>query len=72
MKYWRTVLKEKERRGYKQRFSEMPDRSGEFPPGYLQEFDFAYKASDDILRYQPYLERVTQTTPIVTVKYTEM
>jgi len=72
MKYWKTVLKERERKAYRQRFSEMLDRSGEFPSGYVQEFDFAYKASDDILRYQPYLEKVTETTPIVTVKFTDI
>ena len=72
MKHWKTVLKERERKAYRQRFSEMLDRSGEFPSGYVQEFDFAYKTSDDILRYQPYLEKVTETTPIVTVKFAEI
>jgi tRNA-splicing ligase RtcB/release factor H-coupled RctB family protein len=72
MKYWRTVLKEKERKAYKMRFSELLGRNGEFPNGYIQEFDFAYKDSTDILKFQPFLKKVTQTTPIVTVKYTEI
>ncbi|OQP65911.1 hypothetical protein A3860_15075 [Niastella vici] len=72
MKYWKTVLKEKERREYKERFSELLNRSGNFPQGYIQEFDFAYKDSTDILTYQSYLKKVTQTTPVVTIKYTEI
>lgn len=72
MKHWRTTLKEKERKQYRERFSELLDRSGEFPSGYLQEFDYAYKDSSDILIQQPYLKKVTQTTPVVTVKYTEI
>ena len=72
MKYWRTTLKEKERKQYREKFSELLDRSGEFPSGYLQEFDYAYKDSDEILIQQSYLKKVTQTTPIVTVKYTEI
>ncbi|OQP58379.1 RtcB family protein [Niastella populi] len=72
MKYWKTVLKEKQRREYKERFSELLNRSGNFPPGYIQEFDFAYKDAADIFTYQPHLKMVTQTTPVVTVKYTEI
>ena len=72
MKYWRTVLKEKQRREYRQRFEELLDRSGNFPGGYIQEFDFAYKNSDSILMYQPYLKKLTQTRPVVTIKYTEI
>lgn len=72
MKHWRTVLKEKERKEYKERFPELLDRKGEFPSGYLQEFDYAYKDSSDILTMQPYLQKVTQTRPIVTIKYTEI
>ena len=65
-------MKEKERKQYREKFSELLDRSGEFPSGYLQEFDYAYKDSDEILIQQSYLKKVTQTTPIVTVKYTEI
>ena len=72
MKHWKTVLKEKERKAYKVRFSELLGRNGEFPNGYIQEFDFAYKDSTDILKYQPYLKKVTQTTPIMTIKYSEI
>jgi tRNA-splicing ligase RtcB/release factor H-coupled RctB family protein len=72
MKHWKTVLREKERKAYKLRFSELLGRNGEFPNGYIQELDFAYKESADILKYQPYLRKVTQTTPVVTIKYTEI
>ena len=72
MKHWKTVLKESERKAYKEMFSELLNRSGNFPSGYLQEFDYAYKDSSDILTMQPYLKKVTQTIPIVTIKYTEI
>lgn len=72
MKYWKTVLKEKQRREYKERFCELLNRFGNFPQGYIQEFDFAYKDSTEIFNYQSYLRKVTQTTPVVTIKYTEI
>ncbi|WP_276483000.1 RtcB family protein [Paraflavitalea pollutisoli] len=72
MKYWKTVLKEKQRKAYRQQFSELLDRSGNFPNGYIQEFDFAYKEAGDILDHMPYLQEVTHTRPIVTVKYSEI
>lgn len=72
MKYWKTVLKEKQRKAYKVQFSELLDRSGNFPSGYIQEFDFAYKGEADIFRYQPYLKKITQTKPVCTMKYTEI
>jgi RNA-splicing ligase RtcB len=72
MKYWKTVLKQKQRKQYLEQFSELLDRSGNFPPGYIQEFDFAYKNAEDIFKYQPYLKKVTQTKPVVTIKYTEI
>ncbi len=72
MKHWKTVLKEKQRKAYKEQFRELLDKSGNFPSGYIQEFDFAYKEAEDIFRHQPYLRKVTQTTPVVTVKYTEI
>jgi tRNA-splicing ligase RtcB/release factor H-coupled RctB family protein len=72
MKHWKTVLKEKERKAYMDRFDELLGRNREFPNGYIQEFDFAYKDSADILKYHPYLKKVTQTTPVVTIKYTEI
>lgn len=72
MKHWKTVLKEKQRKAYKEQFSELLNRSGEFPQGYIQEFDFAYKDATDIFKYQPHLKKVTQTTPVVTIKYSEI
>jgi tRNA-splicing ligase RtcB/release factor H-coupled RctB family protein len=72
MKYWKTVLKEKQRKAYKEQFSELLNRSGDFPQGYIQEFDFAYKDATDIFKYQPYLKKITQTSPVVTIKYTEI
>lgn len=72
MKYWRTTLKEKERRKYMAQFPELLDRSGTFPSGYIQEFDFAYKDSSDLLTHQPYLKLVTHTRPVVTMKYSEI
>jgi tRNA-splicing ligase RtcB/release factor H-coupled RctB family protein len=72
MKYWHSSLKERERKEYKENFSELLDRSGDFPKGYIQEFDFAYKDSDSILRSQPFLKFITRTTPIATVKFTEI
>lgn len=72
MKYWRSSLKESERKEYKKNFVELLDRSGEFSNGYIQEFDFAYKSSNDILESQPYLIKTAETKPIVTVKFTEI
>lgn len=72
MKHWRTVMKAKERKEYEKNFSELLDKSGKFPNGYLQEFDYAYKESEDILKYQKQIYKVTQTKPIVTVKFTEI
>ena len=72
MKFWKTVLKEKQRKTFKERFAELLDRSGNFPQGYIQEFDFAYKDASDIFRYQPYLKKVTHTNPVVTIKYSEI
>jgi tRNA-splicing ligase RtcB/release factor H-coupled RctB family protein len=72
MKYWKYSLKEKERKAFKERFSEMLDRSGNFPIGYIQEFDFAYKDHSDLFKFQPYLKKITETKPIVTLKFTEI
>ena len=72
MKHWRSGMKESERKVYKNNFFELLDRSNEFPKGYVQEFDFAYKPSEDILRNQPYLIKVASTRPIMTVKFTEI
>jgi|GEM_PF-503050 len=72
MKYWKNTLKAKDRKAYKIKFSEMLDRSGNFSSGYIQEFDFAYKDHSDIFKFQPYLKKVSETKPIVTLKYTEI
>ena len=72
MKHWKTVLKEKQRNAYKKQFSELLNRWGHFPQGYIQEFDFAYKDATDIFSHQPYLKKVTQTKPVVTIKYSEI
>jgi len=72
MKYWKNTLKAKDRKAYKIKFSEMLDRSGNFSSGYIQEFDFAYKDHSDIFNFQPYLKKVSETKPIVTLKYTEI
>ena len=71
LKHWHS-MKNKEKKVYEQNFVEMLGRDGRFPNGYLQEFDFAYKSSDTILRDQPFLKKVSQTKPIVTIKYTEI
>jgi len=72
MKYWKNTLKAKDRKAYKNKFSEMLDRSGNFSSDYLQEFDFAYKNHSDIFKFQTYLKKVSETAPIVTLKYTEI
>ena len=72
LKYWHSSLKQKERKEYMEKFSEMLGRDGKFSNGYLQEFDFAYKGSENILANQPYLRKVTETRPIVTFKFTEI
>jgi tRNA-splicing ligase RtcB/release factor H-coupled RctB family protein len=69
LKHWHS-LKKAEKEEYKQNFSEMLNRSGEFDSSLIQEFDFAYKDSSTILETQPYLIRLAETSPIVTVKFT--
>lgn len=71
LKFWHS-MKKKERKLYEEKFVEMLGRDGKFPNGYLQEFDFAYKNTDSILNDQPFIKKVAQTTPIVTVKFTEI
>lgn len=72
LKHWNSGMKESERKVYKNNFSELLDKSGNFPKGYIQEFDFAYKNSDAIISSQPYLIKVATTKPITTVKFTEI
>ena len=72
LRFWKTGLKESERKNYKKEFSELLDKSNNFSNGYIQEFDFAYKNSNDILENQPFLIKVTETKPIATIKFTEI
>jgi len=72
LRFWRSGLKESERKKYKLNFPELLDKSNNFSNGYIQEFDFAYKNSEDVLQMQPYLIKVAETKPIVTVKFTEI
>ena len=72
LKYWHSSLKDKERKQYMEEFNELLSKDGKFSNGYLQEFDFAYKNSDNLLSNQPYLKKITETRPIVTCKFTEI
>lgn len=69
MRYWKSGLKKKERDNYKKQLSEMLNREGEFDSRYIQEMDFAYKDSSEILKYQPHVRKITETKPIVTIKF---
>lgn len=71
LKHWHS-LKKKVRKEYEENFSELLDRSGNFSRGYIQEFDFAYKDSSKILKEQPFLRKVYETTPICTIKFSEI
>lgn len=69
LKHWHS-LKKAEKDAYRQRFSELLNRQGDFDSSILQEFDFAYKDSAALLATQPHLLRCDETRPIVTVKFT--
>ncbi|MDF7815138.1 RtcB family protein [Hymenobacter sp. YC55] len=69
LKYWHS-LKKAEKEAYRQRFSELLNRQGDFESSILQEFDFAYKDTAALLDTQPYLIRCDETRPLVTVKFT--
>ena len=69
LKFWHS-LKKTDKDAYRQRFSELLNRQGDFDSSILQEFDFAYKDSASLLASQPYLIRCDETRPIVTVKFT--
>jgi len=47
-------------------------RDGKFSKGYIQEFDFAYKNTTELMKEQYFLNPVTQTTPICTIKFSEL
>lgn len=69
LKHWHS-LKKAEKDAYRQRFSELLNRQGDFDSSLLQEFDFAYKDGAALLQTQPHLIRCDETRPIVTVKST--
>lgn len=69
LKHWYS-MKKSERDSYEKRFPELLNRQGKFDSSLIQEFDFAYKNSDTILKSQPHLIKVDETTPIATVKFT--
>jgi release factor H-coupled RctB family protein len=71
LKHWHS-MKKKDKKSYEEKFCELLDRSGKFSSGLIQEFDFAYKSSDNMLSDQPFIKEVTRTTPIVTVKFSEI
>jgi RNA-splicing ligase RtcB len=72
LKYWHSSLKDKERKEFPITAKHLAKSFHVFSNGYLQEFDFAYKDSANILANQPYLKKVTETRPIVTFKFTEI
>ena len=69
LKHWYS-LKKAEKEAYRARFPELLDRSGDFDSSILQEFDFAYKDSAQLLATQPHLLCLDQTEPLATVKFT--
>ncbi|RFP64768.1 hypothetical protein D0N36_12065 [Hymenobacter lapidiphilus] len=68
LKVWHS-LKKADKDEYRQRFSELLNRQGDFDSSVLQEFDFAYKDTAALLATQPHLIRCDETTPLVTVKF---
>ncbi|TAH18465.1 MAG: hypothetical protein EAZ08_11280 [Cytophagales bacterium] len=69
-KHWYS-LKEAVKNQFRKQFSELLE-GNDFPRGYIQEFDFAYKPSENILIEQPYLIKITETKPVCTIKFTEI
>jgi tRNA-splicing ligase RtcB/release factor H-coupled RctB family protein len=69
LKYWHS-MKKSARDSYEKRFPELLNRSGKFDSSLIQEFDFAYKNSEEILKSQPHLIKIDETQPIVTFKFT--
>lgn len=67
LKHWHS-LKKAEKDAYRQRFSELLNRQGDFDSSLVQEFDFAFKDAAALLATQPHLIRCDETRPIVTVK----
>ncbi|TGE08712.1 RtcB family protein [Hymenobacter fodinae] len=69
LKFWHS-LKKADKDAYRNRFSELLNRQGDFDSSILQEFDFAYKDTAALLATHPYLIHCDETQPIVTVKFT--
>lgn len=67
IKHWKN-LKKKQKNRYRSQFQEMLNKNGDFDTRYIQELDFAYKKSNDILKSQPHLIKITETKPICTIK----
>lgn len=70
VKHWKS-MKKKERKKYENDFFELL-KNGKFNTNQIQELDFVYKDSDDILKLQPFLFKITETSPICTVKFSEI
>lgn len=68
LKYWYS-LKKSEKEMYTKSFPEYLNKSKELDKGYIQEMDFAYKDSKQILISQPYLIKTDETKPIITTKF---
>ena len=67
LKYWHN-LKRSIKDQYKKIHHELLV-NGDFESSILQEFDFAYKSSETILKDQPWLIKVDETKPIITIKF---
>ena len=70
LKHWKS-LKKKQKKQYEIKFSELL-RNGKFNTNQIQELDFAYKNINDFLASQPFLQKISETTPICTVKFSEI
>jgi len=70
LKHWLS-LKKKQRKEYEKNFSELLS-NGKFNINQIQEFDFAYKKPDDFFEYQSFIYKVSETSPICTIKFSEV
>lgn len=66
--YWYNTLKNKERKWYYENYSEYLV-NGDFSKDIVSEFDFAYKSTEDWLKNQPHIIKITSTKPIITIKF---
>ena len=67
-KFWYNLPKSKKVL-MKEQYYYLLEKNGEFASSIIQEMDFAYKASDDIMKLQPYINLVDQTVPVTTIKF---